>query len=647
MQLKNNILYLIIFNFCCLSLLKAQGPPPGVGSGTASTSSASVDNPLLEEEIDTTKIFYFFSDRPNQLLPFRDTLLDGYFQQYDPTRKRDFDFGHLGNLGSAARPLVWQPIERDGFDVGFHQFDVYKKNVTDLPFYNLDKAFSEAYYSQGNSKSLSNFAAKLARNFANNINISMDFFRINQAGQYQNQRTFNTAMNIGLWYHTANNRYTSFIIFSNNVTQQIDNGGVAVDSLVGGGLFATPISIPVQIKNSLAVTRHAKKEISLRHSYQLRSQTDSTSATQRNYTLSHFLSYSEGSYKFSNTLPDSNFYQNFRVDDRGLRHFIGIKSIENSFAVSTYKLTQKDSQNSSINDILEIGIRHRYFRILQEPNTETRQNFSLFAKWNFAPNPFFKFDAEANYQLLGANATDYSGRGNLQLTYPKMGFLLLQLMHQRYAPSLIQNTIFVTAQKVWNNDFDRTIQTNLMATFDIPRLRFSISGQYHLLNNFIYYDTIAYARQSGAPISIAQLLLKQDFKLGVLHLDNIIAFQTNTQKQVLRLPEIWSKHSLYIERRLFKRAMLLRFGVDVRLNSTYFADAYQPLVGQFYLQNKRAIMFYPATDVFVSAKIQNWRFFFKWEGCSQYFLKGTYYQTYRQPQFEETFRFGVKLQLRE
>ena len=113
MQLKNNILYLIIFNFCCLSLLKAQGPPPGVGSGTASTSSTSIDNPLLEEEIDTSEVSYFFSDRPNQLLPFRDTLLNDYFHQYDPTRKRDFDFGHLGNLGSAARPLVWQPVERD------------------------------------------------------------------------------------------------------------------------------------------------------------------------------------------------------------------------------------------------------------------------------------------------------------------------------------------------------------------------------------------------------------------------------------------------------------------------------------------------------------------------------------------------------
>ncbi len=126
-------------------------------------------------------------------------------------------------------------------------------------------------------------------------------------------------------------------------------------------------------------------------------------------------------------------------------------------------------------------------------------------------------------------------------------------------------------------------------------------------------------------------------------MENTVSFQT-TDDTYIRVPKIFFKSSLYLEGRVFKKVMLARLGFDIRMNTTYFADAYQPVIGQFHLQDSNKIKAYPALDMFLSFKVQTFRAFAKMENMTDWFTKNIYFQTPDHPMPDAHFRFGVSWQ---
>jgi hypothetical protein len=78
------------------------------------------------------------------------------------------------------------------------------------------------------------------------------------------------------------------------------------------------------------------------------------------------------------------------------------------------------------------------------------------------------------------------------------------------------------------------------------------------------------------------------------------------------------------------------------MNSTFLPDAYQPVTGQFHLQDTLSQQPYPWADVFVAFKVQTFRFFFRYENAYT-FIDNTkvFYQTAWHPQPFGGFRLGV------
>ncbi|MBK7872732.1 MAG: hypothetical protein IPJ74_19660 [Saprospiraceae bacterium] len=127
----------------------AQRPAPIPGTFPNSTQQQPFDSSRLEQRLDeipdTVGVFYFLADNPNQETPFSDSTLAN-FQQYDPVRQRSLDYMHLGNLGSAHQPIVFETTWRRGFDVGLHQFDLYMTPATQRRFYRLQKLYECLFY---------------------------------------------------------------------------------------------------------------------------------------------------------------------------------------------------------------------------------------------------------------------------------------------------------------------------------------------------------------------------------------------------------------------------------------------------------------------------------------------------------------------
>lgn len=661
-------LFTILF-LAAASVARAQFTPGGVDFPNNYSEDAQQDD--YEVIPDTLDIFYFYADNPGEEYSFSDSLLGNYFHQYDPTRARDLDYVNLGNLGSAARPIVYEPLYRRGFDVGLHQFDIYQTLATETPFYRIDRAYTNLSYYQRAEQADSYLKAKFSRNFASGLNFSIDYNRMPQLGsrnQYPHQRTRNTALATGLWYKSKGGRYDGFLSVAWNVIEQEDNGGILTPPTSEGSGILDPNSAEVFLDD--AETRHRRQGIAYTHYYTLgpketprsrapvprrrppgiigdslqqqltapdglpdslreetridslqlpaRQQPVSSRAGKRRFTLAHQIHYQNNRYKYFDPELDietaSDYYGDFLVDTRGLRFFMQHRDLENTFRLRTFKPGSSGADDKRRQrDLFEVGLNHRLNWLDLEATDSLIQNLFVLGRLHFQPGENLRIRTYGHLGLWD-NAGDYRVFGELFLRVGKLGELSASFNNQLYEPNLIQQRFVVNEQAIWNNDFRKTLETNITATYRLPSFDLEISGRYHLLNNYIYYDTLAMPRQTGAPISIAQLIVKKDFRFGKFHLDNVLALQSSSAEFV-RVPEIWSKHSFYYRGKWF-RVLNVQLGADLRMNSTYRGYYYFPLTGQFILEDQVDVPFYPSVDVFLGMRVTRFRAFVKWENIS-------------------------------
>lgn len=631
MSVLRLVILLVLFSLYCV--LEAAGQrfptgnnPTGIDSRTSGRPDSEFEGQLVEEP-DTFGVFIFFAENPNEETEFSDTTLHRHFQQYDPARQRELDWKTLGNLGSAAEPFVYQARFRQGLDVGLHQYDLYLTEAEDLPFYRLERAFTKLDYIQGSEQADSYFKTRFSRNFANGLNFSLYYDKISQIGrfdQYANQNSRNTTFGGGMWFHSKNDRYDGFLSILANTIEQEDNGGL--DSLpTTSNQFDDPSSAVVFLEDGQ--TRHTHRDLSYKHYYRFGGRADSTGNVKRAYTLAHRLRYKRSVYKFFDnfSLGDTLFYNRFPAlytDDRGARFYINHREISNEFTLSTFKLSQIQSENEARNqrDLLEVGLLHKYHVLDMEVQDSVVNNLFLTGKLNFRPGPALQLNTSAHLGIL-ANAGDYRINGQLFVDLKKVGSLKVEATNQLYRPTVQQERFYLSKQPVWNNSFSATLETNLTATYRLPWLDLEVGAGYHLINNFIYFDTSGLVRQTGIPLSITQLIVRKDFRVGRFHLDNTVALQ-QASEAVIRLPGVFGKHSLYYTGRWF-RVLDVKLGFDLRYNTAYRPHYYNPFTGQFQLQDEQEVQFYPIADGFFSMRVTRFRAFVKFENLTSTFRNET------------------------
>lgn len=638
--------YKLLGILCLLATIAwAQSPGRSGSESSQDTRDDSRNSGQREVAPDTFDIFIFQVNNPNEETLFSDSLLTN-FQQYDVTRTQADDYANLGVPGSAHYPLVFQERVKMGMDLGWHAYDLYYIDGHSLPYYRLERPHANLSFTQGGAQLDNIVKTQFSRNFAKGVNYVLDYQAITQKGasvQYPNQRNQTRALSTGLWFHNANGRYDGFISYSANTTNAEDNGGLTVLPETDGE-FSSPSTAEVFLVD--AQTRHALRELMYTHYYRFGGQVDSLGNASRAFTLSHQIEYDKNTYRFDDayTTADDTFFFHFpqlEIDPRGARYFVEHKSLSNSFRLSTFRQANNAKQASKQQrDLVEVGLTHQYHKVSLEPADRIVQNLLLTGKLGFRPNEKLRLQADAALALLD-QAGDYHLRAFMDMNLGKAGAVRFKLTNQLFSPTYLQNNFRLTQEVLWSNDFSKTLETTLGAKYSFPKNGFSVEGQYHLLNNFIYFDTLALPQQSSSPVSILQLSVQKDFDFRAFHLDNRIVFQT-TDNKVLEQPSMVGKHSLYYQGLWFK-ALQVQIGADVRYTSAFQPNYYNPFIGQFVLQNRQKIDFYPNLDANFSIKVSRFRAFFKWENITETFdLSQRYYYTSAfSPWPESSFRFGV------
>lgn len=597
--------------------------------------------------LDTFGIFKFYSNNIHEERPFSDSTLMGYYHHYDPARMQDYDYLTLGNTGSAAIPYLYKPVFRKGFDVGLHQYDLYYTFSKDMPYYRLEKPFTNVAFNQLGDQSDTYFTGEFSRNFANGLNLSLDYKKISLIGNqnhFPNQNSRNTAIGLGMWFHSKRN-YNGLFAFTANTAEQENNGGLKTPPRAGGD-FLTSNSAEVFLED--AVSRHSHRELSYTHFFQIGGKPDSLKGAKRAFDISHEIKFQNSQYRYSDTIAtslptaaDSSYYGDFLNYHRGVRFFLQHRKIENTFRLSTFKLRQQhENLPADQKDLVEIGLTHSIHYLDFEQKDSTINNLFLFGKLDFRPNQQLKINTYGHLGLLD-NRGDLRLSGSIYLDFKKFGNLEAGIINQLNTPNLIQSRFIVNQEEIWKNSFKKVFENNIWATYNIPALELSINGQYHLINNAVYFDQKGISRQTGVPISILQLSIQKNFTLGKFHLDNVLSIQ-QISEPLIRLPELYGKHSAYYLGKWFK-VLNVRLGLDVRYQNEYKAYYYQPLTGQFQLQDEFTTPFFPNLDAYLSMRVTKFRAYVKWENLLNTIQPDRfYYQIAYYASWAGGLRIGIK-----
>lgn len=606
----------------------------------ASSTARDLELPVL----DTFPFVFTYPAAPEKSFPADDTLPDYAFRMYDPARRQVIDWGTLGNIGSSGRPLLFQTTPRLGFDHGFHSFDLYQLQPEALQFFRNTRAFTDLFFSQGRIQDDNQLRARFSRTFSGGLNFSLAYQTFNHLGQYRYQAVKHSALSFGVWYPFSS-RYEIFLIYTSNTDKQQENGGIVEGTVFGSGQFSGPIDAEVQLPDAQALTRHANRNYHLTQHLKLFGGRDST-ARKRVLRLSHTAEWDSRTFKFSDpgTNPgsslrrDSLYFDTFMVDKRGIRNYLEVRQLDNHITLNTFKAKQAGRPS----DVLALGLMHRLLILGQEPLADSTFS-NVFLTGDLKINPSDKFLLEASGKLgMLANFGEYQVKGILQVGLGKAGVLQAGLLSQRYPPARLYDRLYVSQRLLWQHAFSKPVETSLSATYSLPSVGFEASAHTHLINNYLYYDQRGIAAQTSAPVQVAQLILRENLKLGRLRFDNTVALQQTNRQEVLRLPKWFSKNSLYYSGPLFKKRMLVDAGVDFRVNSAFTPDGYQPVTAQFYLQDSLEAQAYPWLDVFLAFKVKSFRVFVRYENIASLWDPQTaYYQTAYHPQPFGALRVGI------
>ncbi|MBB4079149.1 hypothetical protein GGR28_001769 [Lewinella aquimaris] len=563
---------------------------------------------------DTFGIFIYRVDNPNQEETFRDSLLNG-FQQYEPDRATDYDYGTLGAIGSAAYALRYTPVHRKGLEVGLRQFDLYRVDADELDFYRLERPFTYLRYLRGSEQNDGRLTARFSRNFADGVNLLLDYDRIFQLGtqdQYPSTAVRNTTVATGISVRPPGSRYSGYFSYLANTFENQQNGGIADARTDAGGEIDN-------LENQLpfleeTYVRYAFREASATQYLQFGAAMDTLSGRERRaFTLKHQLKIREETYRMSSlrVALDSNFYNRFpllNLDARGLRSRITHNVISNELGFSTFRRSTAGGKETVQRDLLEVGLIHQLHRVGRETGDSTANIVLARASIGLRPSDRLQLLVDGQLNLVG-QIGDYRIAAEGALDLGVGGKLEVSAVNQLYSPDLVQRTYLLNGSELYDRDFGKTLELRLEGAYTLPFLGIRAGVAYSLVTNYIYFNEDGLPVQSDGPNSIVQLTAERNFTLGNYRIDNRLLLQEADQS-VFRLPRVYGEHSLYYAGKWFG-VLNVNLGLDVRYFTGFQPYYYNPILQQFQLQDRQATDFSVQVDPFFSLRVTRFRFFVK------------------------------------
>ncbi|MGY3213021.1 putative porin [Mucilaginibacter sp. HD30] len=607
-----------------------------------------------------------------QLFPLDTSLVD--FENYNPlfyARNPKISLG--GTMGLAARSLLFEPRKTIGFDVGLHALDPWQFTLDDVYYFNARVPYTLLTMVTGGAEEQF-FKAFHTQNVKPNWNVGFSLNFLGSRGTYANrsvlgQNVSNLTGNVFSWYESTNKRYNLLTTLIFNNIKSPETGSVLNDSLFTSarGSFdknTERVRLPNSFSNQKETTLHIKQFYYVGRIDTTLVKNKSSANILPTQRFSHTLNVSQKKYIYQqgdqdvyHVFPDYYFSSNRTKDS------LTVNNIQNEFSYSFY-LRGKSSQFVKNEFKLDVGLTHDLYSynqyvvdttlnefgvkvvLPQKQQQANFQNITLNGRASYRFSDKLSLQATVNQIVVGRNFGDFLYDAKLLLSgNDKAGRIVLNAYQQSSSPSLVA-TSWVSNHYIFNNSFANQKTTALSFNYINDALALDVKAEYFLLNDYLYYESSpggndAHPVQLSSPINLLKISAGKNLAFGNWHFDNFVVYQKTDYQKTLRIPEVYTYSSLYLNSFLFK-VLRTSTGVTVRYNTPYSAPSYAVGLGQFYNGADVQFSSYPFASVFLKANIKNTDLLVMYDYANQGLFSKGYYTVYRYPQLSSMLKFGVR-----
>ena len=213
--------------------------------------------------------------------------------------------------------------------------------------------------------------------------------------------------------------------------------------------------------------------------------------------------------------------------------------------------------------------------------------------------------------------------------------------HNTSAPWLMNH--YRSNHFVWDNSFGKTRSFRAGGELAIPWTRTNLTIGVENIQNQLFFNERALPEQYGGNVQVFSAQLKQDFKFGPVHWDNLVTYQTTSLERVIPLPKLAVFSNLYVT---FKVATLfVQLGVNCDYFTRYKALGYQPATMQFYNQRDYLVGNYPFMNAYINFKLSKTRFYVMMSHINQGLTGDNYFSMPNNPMKPRRFQLGLSVDL--
>jgi hypothetical protein len=546
----------------------------------------------------------------------------------------------LGNLGSSNHVVLFNFDRPFGFAFTDSR-SMFFRRTEDRQFLLTDKAFTNVRYVNGQNRE-NYLQADFARAFGTMLNAGFHFGRVNSEGFYGNQQNRVTDFSLNAAFNSRDLRYRAQFVFGWQDLENRENGGLLDNAVFENNQTSGRAFIPTRL--GAAENERVGVDVGLVHRLALPRMwlADSSYYNKRFVpVVEHSMVVARHAHTYSDVPVAGGFYENIFRDSVGTRDSTMVLGVTN---IVRLKLLANDSSETQTTGVLEnayAGIGHSYHQVNFD-STSLNAIHNVFLDAGVDGNLFGKYQwwAKNRFMLIGRNVLDNRIEGGLGLILGGTRMSADALYHV-FRPDYITER-YVSNHFMFDNEFGKTNHLSMGFRFAQWKWRTSVDARYHLLQNLVVFGTDRLPYQSTGVNQLLVIRAKQQFAIRWFHFDMDAAVQFILSGDDIRLPMALGRGMVYYQGDIFKKRLRLQLGYEVSYSSAYLANAYNPALSMFYLQNDRQIGNYPFMDVFLNIRIKTFQAFFKMEHWNAGLMGYRYYHVPHHPANDMAWKFGIR-----
>jgi len=568
--------------------------------------------------------------------------------EYNYLRKDIFGLLPFANEGHTYTVLDFGLKNFTSFpEIGFSGKQFNYLGVNDINYYSVATPVTELYFKtvmeQGQSVD-----AFITVNTSERFNMSIAFKGLRSLGKYINQLSSSGNFRFTSSYNTLNKRYYLNFHFTGQDFLNGENGGISSieDFESGDGAFANRARLDVYLKDAKSFMKG--KRYFFDHNFRINSKNEGN-----NLYLTHQFNYETRFFEYNQkTVPSTvnnaiiyrfgDSYVTSGINDhtRYNRMYNKVGAIYENSLLGKFQFFVEDFRyNYYYDKILILDSGTIPSSLNDKINTIGGQYDYRKNKWNgtftysnsISNQPMSNFDAKLNYKLNDKNE------------------FVFQYQMLNKIPDHIYNlyqSSFVNYN--WYNDFKNEKINNIEATAKTQWLNASL--QLSSIKDHLYFSNdatdsqqqIISPKQYDKAINYLSVKVSREFKWWKLALDNTVLYQkVDQENDVLNVPQIVTRNSLYFTNYFFKKAMYLQTGFIFNYFTKYYINDYNPVTTEAFVQNQRKVGDFPMLDFFINARIRQTRIFLKAEHFNSKMTGNNFYTAPNYPYRDFMIRFGL------